>query len=257
MDGCCCYKGKQSMWQRIQLKRSFVLMAVILVGCKAAPAPSAGFADPTLMKHDPNIPYNKFWRKPGLDLTTYDKIYVAEINTSYMLKMTDWQKGERKAQIQRDVQTLAVYAHASIQKAFRDDPRHHFQVVDNPTNDPHTLVCEVALIEVIPSKVVLNTLGYAPFFVGTGITVARDVGNDKSSAAFEARTRDAATGDIVMLAADREAEQFSPIIDLRGLTWYGDAEGIIDDWSRLYVQILNAKPGEKINGSSTIRLLPW
>jgi hypothetical protein len=245
------------MHQRIKwIPEIIVLTAVFLAGCKADPAPSAGFADPTLMKHDPNVPYNKFWRKPDLDLKNYDKIYIAEVNTSYMLKMTDWQKGERKDQIQRDVQTLAVYAHDSIQKSLRTDPTHHFQVIDNPTTDPHTLVCEVALIEVVPSKVVLNTLGYAPFFVGTGITVARDIGNDKSSVAFEARTRDAATGEIVMLAADREAEQYSPI-DLRGLTWYGDAQGIIDDWSSLYVKVLNSKPGEKINGSSTIRLLPW
>ena len=232
------------------------LLAAMLVGCKAAPAPSVGFADSPAMKNDPTVPYNRFWRKPGLDLTNYNKIYVAEVNTSYMLKMTDWQKGERRADIERDVKTVADFTRNSMIKAFRADPSHRFQIIDTPGNDPHALVCEVALVELVPSKVVLNALGYAPFFIGTGISVVRTVAQDKSFVAFEARTRDAATGEIVMLAADREAEQFAPI-DLRGLTWYSDAEGIIDEWSKEFVLVLKAKPGEKIAGSSTIRLLPW
>jgi hypothetical protein len=233
-----------------------VLMAAMLVGCKAAPAPSAGFADPSAMKNDPTIPFNRFWRKPGVDWKSYDKIYIAEVNTSYMLKMTAWQKGERRSDIERDVRLVAVYERGSIMKAFREDPNHRFQVIDSPTHDPHVLVLEVALIELVPSKVLLNVLEYAPFYVGTGITVVRTAASDKSSAAFEARARDTATGAVVMLAADREAEQFA-IIDLRGLTWYSDADGIIDEWSKQFVQIANAKAGEKIESASTFRLLPW
>ncbi|MDP9173234.1 MAG: DUF3313 domain-containing protein [Planctomycetota bacterium] len=235
---------------------SGVLMAAILFGCKASPAPNVGFADPKLLKNDPTIPFNKFWRKPGVNWRNYDKIYVADVNTSYMLKTTDWQKGERKADIERDVKTLSIYARGSFMKAFREDPNHRFEVVDNPTHDPHALVFEVALIEVVPSKVLLNALGYAPFFIGTGITVIRSITNDKSTAAFESRTRDAATGEIIMLAADREAEQFA-VVDVRGLSWYSDAEGIIDEWSKEFVLIANKKPNEKIEGTSTFRLLPW
>ena len=230
--------------------------AAALVGCKAAPAPSVGFADPSLMKHDPSVPFNRYWRKPDFDLKNYDRIYVAEVNTAYMLKMTDWQKGERQADIEKDVHTLATYTRNSIMKALRDDPKHRFKVLDTAPTDSGALICEVALIEVVPSKVVLNVLGYAPFFIGTGITVVRTVANDKSSVAFEGRTRDAATGQVVMLAADRETEQFAPV-NVRGLTWYSDAEGIIDVWSKQFVQILNAKPGEKVEGSPTFRLLPW
>ncbi len=163
-----------------------VLMAFLL-GCKAAPAPSVGFADPSVLKSDPTVPFNKFWQKPGVDWKSYDKIYVADVNTSYMLKQTFWQKGERQGDIERDVQKLAAYTRDSISKAFREDPHHRFQVVNDPTHDPHTLVLELALVEVVPSKVVLNALGYAPFFIGTGISVVRTVAQDKSSAAFEAR----------------------------------------------------------------------
>jgi hypothetical protein len=173
-----------------------------------------------------------------------------------MLKMTTWQKGERQADIERDVHTLAEFTRNSIKKAFRDDPHHRFRVMDTPSEDSHTLVLEFALIEVVPSKVLLNALGYAPFFIGTGITVVRTVANDKSSAAFESRMRVAATHEVVLLAADREAEQFAPV-DLRGLTWYSDAQGIVNEWSKQFVLVMNSKPGEKIEGTPTFRLLPW
>ena len=235
---------------------AIVLASAVLAGCRAAPAPNAGFASASLMKTDPAVGFNKFWRKPEVNWNRYDQIYVADVNTSYLLKITDWQKGERKADIERDVRALAVRARGKIVKAFREDPRHRFRVIDSPTRDEHTLVLEMALTEIVPSKVLLNTLGYAPFFIGTGITVMRTVANDQSTAAFEARVRDARTGDIVMLAADREGQQVS-ILDLRGLTWYGDVEGIIDEWSKQFVLLFNARPGEKVAAMPTFRLLPW
>src|SRR5688572_32655260 len=83
-----------------------VLLAALLVGCKAKPAEPAGFADPAQMKHDPSVPFDRFWRKPGADLNRYSKLHVADVNTAYMLKQTDWQKGERKKEIEQDVQAL-------------------------------------------------------------------------------------------------------------------------------------------------------
>ena len=233
-----------------------LVAAAQLAGCKATPAPSVGFADPTLMKHDPAIPFDRFWRKPDVDWKKYNKVYVADVNTSYMLQLTDWQKGERKADIEEDVQVLRVFTHDSIAKAYREDPNHRFKVLDAPTHDPDALVFEMALIELVPSKVVLNTLGYAPFFIGTGITVVRAAASDQSTVAFEARVRDAASGEIVILAADREAQQVAPV-NLRGLTWYSDAQGLIDAWSKQFVQVSEQKPGETIKGTPTFRLLPW
>jgi hypothetical protein len=215
-----------------------------------------GFADPKLLTHDPNIPFDKFWRKPGVNWKNYEKLYVAQVDTDYLMKTTDWQKGQPKEQIERDVKKLSDHARDSIITAFRTDPNHRFAVVDAPAHDPHTLVLEVALIEVVPSKVLLNALGYTPFFIGAGITAVRTLADDKSSAAFEARVSDAATGQFVILAADREAEQFAPI-DVRGLTWCSDAEGIMDEWAKQFVEIANKKPGEKIEAAPSFRLQPW
>jgi hypothetical protein len=251
------FKENLNVKQQTQLAGAMILlMAALLVGCKAAPAADVGFADPKFLKHDPSIPFDKFWRDPSVDWKQYDKIYVAPVNTDYMLKTTAWQQGQPKAQIEADSRKLADHAHDSIVKAFRDDPNHRFAVVDDAVHDPHTLVFEVALIEVVPSKVLLNALGFAPFWVGTGISVLRTAANDKSTAAFEARVSDAATGKYVIYAADREAEQFAPV-DLRGLTWYSDAEGIMDEWAKQFVEIADRKPGQKIEAAPTFRLLPW
>jgi uncharacterized protein DUF3313 len=228
----------------------------LLPACRAKPAPSAGFADAQLMTQDPTVPFNKFWRKPDVDWSHYNTLYVADVSTSYMLAMTDWQKGERKEEIERDVHSVGIYTRDALKKAFSEDPRHRFKVVDAPTESSSAVVFEMALIELVPSKVALNALGYAPFGIGLGVSAVRGAANDKSSVAFEARLRDAATGDIIMLAADREAEQ-GALIDLRAFKWYTHAHGIIDEWSKQFVQVTQQKPGEKIKDTPTFRLLPW
>jgi hypothetical protein len=241
-----------------RIRPVWLAIAVIaaLCGCRANPAPSAGFADAKLLKPDPNVPFDKYWSEPKTDWSGYTQIYIADVDTEYMLKTTDWQQGERKGQIEQDVGKLAAFMRDSLKKAFRDDPRHRYRVLDKPSQDPHTLILETALIQVIPSKVTLSALELAPFYVGTGVAVFRTAANDRSLAAFEARERDAATGQIIALAADCEAQQYA-FIDVRSLTWYSDVDGIIDEWSQQFVQVANQKPGEKIAAASTFRLLPW
>jgi hypothetical protein len=237
----------------------FVLLlsiASLFTGCRADPAPSAGFADSELMSKDPLLPFNKYWRKADVEWANYDTLYVADINTSFMLAMTDWQKGERKKEIERDVHQIALYTRDALIKAFREDPNHRFLVVDSPTDSKRAVVMEVALIQLIPSKVSLNAAGYIPFGIGLGITAVRTVANDKSFVAFEARIKDANTGEVLILAADRESEDFA-IIDLRAFKWYTHAHAIIDNWSKQWVQVIEHKPGEKIKDVDTFRLLPW
>jgi len=232
------------------------LLTLALVGCRASPAPSAGFADSNLLKHDPAVPLNKFWRRSNVDWKSYNKIYVAEVSTSYMLKVSAWEKGECIGKYDRDIREVAVYQRTSIIKAFRNDPHHRFQVLDHPTQDPHALVLEVALVQVVPSKVLLNLAEQAPYYVGEGIQVVRFLVDDKSCAAYEARIRDARTGKMLVLAADREDEQLA-IVDLRGLSWYGDVRGIMNEWSKQFVEIAENEPGQKVEESPTYRVLPW
>ena len=104
-----------------------------IVGCKAGPAKSAGFVDSSVMTYDKTLPFQKVWKKPGFDFAAYNKIYISPVDTSHMLKSTDWQKGERKDQFVSDIATLARYTHTAVEKSFREDPKHHFEVLDSPT----------------------------------------------------------------------------------------------------------------------------
>jgi hypothetical protein len=226
------------------------------LACKAKPAKPAGFADDALMSSDKSLPFHKAWHKPGHDGSKYKLLYVAPVNTSYMLQTTDWQKGERKDQITKDVGRLGEYAQNAMKKAFRADKNKRFTVVDDRPNTPDALIFEMALIEVVPSKVTLNALGYAPFFVGTALTVVRGLANDVSSTAFEARVRDAATGEIVAMYADREQQQTAPI-SVRGLTWYSHAEVAISQWAAQFVQLANRRDGQRIKDSDPFTLMPW
>src|SRR3982751_6140762 len=66
---------------------------VVLAGCKAKEAQSAGFVDTNQMSKDASLPFQRSWKKPGFDKSKYSKLYVAPVNTEYMLKMTEWQEG--------------------------------------------------------------------------------------------------------------------------------------------------------------------
>jgi hypothetical protein len=235
---------------------SIVLLCTFLSGCKTGAAPSTGFTEPKMMSNDPSLPFHKVWRKPGTDFSTYKKIYVASINTDYMLEQTEWQKGMRQEEIRRDVEQLATYTRDALRTAFRNDPDRRFVVLAGPSQDPDVLRFEFAIVEVVPSKVVLNALGYVPFGIGLTVNAVRMVAQDRSTIAFEARGRDASTGEIVFMAADREAQQ-TTVVDLRGLTWYSHAYGIIDDWAKQFVQIANRHPGATVEDTSAFRLQPW
>ena len=245
-----------STWRFCVSLVSLCALAIVNTGCKAGPAKSAGFVDASLMGHDKTLPFQKYWQKPGLDKAKYTKIYIAPVNTAYMLKMTDWQKGDRKEQFTADVAMIAKYTETAMKKAYTDDPKHRYTVVDSPTKDPDTLIFEMALIEIVPSKVVLNALGYTPFFIGMGITAVRGIAQDESTVAFEARILDASTGETVIMLADREAEQ-KAIATVRGLTWYSHAQFIISQWASQFVQMANQKPGEVIKETDPFTLQPF
>jgi len=230
--------------------------AISAFGCKAGEAKPAGYVDKSWMKRDPALPFHRVWVSADFHPASYSRLYVAPVNTAFMLSQTDWQKGERKDQIEQDVAKLGEFTQNAIKKAFSDDPARRMEVVDDPSTQPATLVLEVALVEVIPSKVLLNALGFTPFYVGTAISAVRMLANDQSTVAFEGRFRDGATGLVVMTMADREGQQVS-LVTVRALSWYGFAEGIINDWAKQFVKILNRKSGEKVKDTDPFTLQPW
>lgn len=221
------------------------------------PAPNAGFIEqPDRQVKRVDLPFQKVWIKPGFDKSGYRELVVAPVNTQHMLKM-DWLHDMSSASwigdVKNDINELAQYFHAQIVKDFEADPKHRFQVIESPSQHKQpALRLELALIEIDPSTPVLHALSWAGP-IGTGS--AAGLVNQRR-AAFEGRLRDLQTGKIVATFADRNMQDVGPL-DLTRLTWYGPAKGIMDQWSKQFVQIANRKPGEIITDPTAFTLRPF
>lgn len=233
-------------------RRAGLLGLVLLAGCKAAPISGTGFVDYGRMTTPADLPFHQAWMDPAVDWNRYRRIRIAEVDTGHLSKMKWARQTGKLEKIREDARKLAGYAREAFERAFREDLNHRFEVVDQP--DAETVVFELALVEVIPSKVALNTLCYAPF-VGTAARIFRGW-KHRSTVAFEARMRDGATGAVIAQFTDREAEK-AAVINVKDVTWYGHAESILAEWARQFVRIANRKPGETIRDSKSFTLKPW
>ena len=222
---------------------------------KAPPADGAGYVPMQQLTRDPALPFNKTWIKPGVDWRLYRTLYIAPVNTEYLMRANWWQETIRADQMQQDVQNLATFMRAQFIKAFQDDPRRRFRVVMSP--EKGSLILEMAITELVPGHVLLNVIKVAGPY-GSGLAAAAlERGTDaQSTVAFEARVKDTDTGQTLAMFADREYATSRPI-DLKGFTWYGNAEDIVRRWAEQFVEVVNRRPGEIIKPASTFSLLPW
>ena len=247
----------------------FCLLGLLFAGCSSmtagsnevkdvfvAPAPDAGFIqNPERQEKRADLPFQKVWIKSGFDAAAFKTLFVAPVDTRYMLDM-DWLHSMSSASwyggVKKDIEDLAVYFHDQTVKEFTDDPNHRFQVIDKPKpGEPGALGLELALIEVNPSQPVLHAAGW----LAPGGTVAAAAVNQRK-AAFEGRLRDLQTGEVVATFADRNMQDVGPI-DLRRYTWYGPAKSIMDQWAKQFVQIANRKPGEIVTDPIAFTMKPW
>jgi len=244
--------------------RPIVLVAVLAAalggaGCirKAKPAQPSGFIPPENLEKPSDLPFHSAWRSLA-NWDRYTEIYIAPWNTDYLREMTWWERLERGEKVKEDAKDLAKYARETFEEAFRKDPNHRFKVVDKP--GPKTLIGEFALTEVVPNKIVLDALGYAAGPVaGPAGTAAAQVQTTTthSTVSFEARMRDGGSNQVVAMFADREQERFSPLGDVKDLTWYGHAKSILKEWATQFVRVANQQPGEIIKDTPAFDLKPW
>jgi hypothetical protein len=222
---------------------------------KAKPAEGAGYVPMQKLAKDPNLPFDKAWIKPGVDWPRYRTIYIAPVNTDYLMRATWWQESLRADQMQQDVQNMAAFMRTQFITAFQNDPQHRFRVVMSP--EKGSLNLAMAITELIPSKVLLNAVKIAgPYGSGLAAAVLERGADAQSTVAFEARINDTDSGQTVAMFADREYATARPI-DLKGFTWYGNAEDIVKQWAKEFVEVANRRPGEIIKPASKFSLKPW
>lgn len=221
------------------------LLTLSALACRASVAPDAGFIDnPQVLKSDSKLPFDAVWFKDGVDLNKYDKVYIAPIDTTHLLKLDWWDRaseapGSEKAQ----ADDLTGYFRDQLVSAFTSNDHKKFTVVDKPS--PDAVSVELAIVEVVPTKVWLNTIGYVAIgALSSGTT------------AFEGRLRDGQTNQVIAEFKDREDGQFD-LLSIRDLTWFKHSEHTLKLWSDELAHICYRAPQESISPMSTVTLRPW
>ena len=224
-------------------------LAACLVGCKTAPAPTTEFLgnDKPLAK-DPEIQvFQKMWYKADADWDKYKKIVIPPVNTDHLLKMGWWEKASLKGQVsERDVQDLAYFMRTTFIEAQKKNTHFNRLLVTN-VPDEETVILELAIIEVVPTKAWLNWISYA-----SALMVL-----DQGSIAFEARLRDGKTREILAKFADREMGKANVIGNIKDFGWYGHVKAAIREWADQVVQVGNSEPGEVVKDSSAFEWKVW
>ena len=242
--------------------------AMFTFGCRASPAPDAGFLQDTkLMKPDKEAPFNRLYVNPAFRDKSYSEIYVAPINIDYMMAENIWEKAAlanvNPADVRKNANLLAEYLRNAFIKACRDDPNHKFKPVDQP--GPNTLILEMAIVQLVPSKSELQALSLVPvgyFGIASsgamigGSLISHSEDQGKGVIAIEARTRDGSNGEIVSMFADREHPP-TTLLDIKALFWWESAKPICDGWARQFVEVANHPKGGKIHEIPNFQLLVW
>lgn len=233
-------------------------MAWGLASCaqmKAAPSKGGGFVPVGKMAHDTALPFDKAWMADGIDWTAFKSIVIKPVNTQYLIQSQWWQQNLRQGLMQKDAQTIGLYMQQQFAKAFSSDPRQRFRVVESA--GPDSVILELALTELVPSNVVVEAAALAaPNGTGLAISAAEQLAGTVATVAFEARVKDAKTGKVVAMFADREQPKINPV-DLKQLTWYAEAQEIIGDWANEAVKVAGMRPDEVVKPAPLFSLKPW
>ena len=235
-----------------------LLSGMIIAGCgKAKPAPDSGFLQqPARMtERRERFPFNRVWVKPGVIRERYTEIVIAPINTAYLMETNWWkQANARNGSIRDDAKQIARDGEKAFQKAVMNDPKQRLRLVQTP--GPRAVVLEMALVELVPSKVALGVLGLAALPLRVPALAVGSKVTGKGSVAIEARWRDGGTGEIIGMMADREVAKTAPI-NVAAATWYRFAEQIFNDWAAQMIELVNTPPGHKVSDSKAFTLKPW
>lgn len=236
---------------------AIILISVMLSGCaslKAEPSRGAGFVPMETMAKQGDLPFNKAWVKQGLNWKDYQTIYIKPVNTDYLMETDSWKENFRQGHMKEDAQELGRYMEDRFRGAFATGPENQYRVVGYP--EPGSLTLELALTELVPSNVALETLRYAPYGGGAAATLISRATGAMSTVAFEAKVRDSKSGAVVAMLADRETQKFK-FVDFKAFTWYGNAKNTIDEWADQFVLVVNKPPGQIVEEASTFSLKPW
>jgi len=245
-----------SCWQ---MAVSFVLATVFVAGCKSPqaeesvyiPAEYAALMRAHAASDTAADALHEAWGKPEL-IKNYDKIKVAVVISPRQLSESWWAGTNGRYLVSTphdDLEYVAEYTRDAFIKAFKQSQ--HFQLVNEPTDK--TLVLEFAIVQLVPNKPVLGAISNLSSLTPIGAMMIplklggkSAGGNSGGAIAMEAVLRDARTGQVVGVFADREKGKVA-LFNLKEFTAYANARAIIDRWTANIVLGLDqVREGKKV-----------
>jgi hypothetical protein len=233
--------------------RYFVFFMLLLgsLNCGAArklePAPPTPFLNiPGVDRTDKysNVPFDHTWIAKKFDEKKYTKLIIAPVILEHLSSENQLESTSvfvpTKEAYDKEVNLLAEYTAQSFRKAFAEDPDKRMQVVEQP--GPGTLVLEIALTQVIFGHPGVYAGSFASPLPGTGVIASAIT---QPSVAFEARLKDAQTGEVMATAADRRTPVIR-IVDFNQLTAVSPCRDIVNKWADVFVEVFKEGRLKKI-----------
>jgi Protein of unknown function (DUF3313) len=245
-----------------------LLYTILGTGCsmasklKAEPAPDSGFLENSdqMKENRARAPFHRFWVDPAYDKANFNSIYVAPVNTDYVLKASTWAKANpRNIKIKDDLKMIGEEFRETVVAKFEKSESNRFAMVGKDKVADDTMILELAITQLVPGKAFLGMIGLASWAApGPGGIAAGVVASfaDDGWMAIEGRVRDAKSGHVMAMFADREAAK-TRIIDVEAATWYGHARESMNDWAEQFVVMANSPKEIQVEDSSAFTLMPW
>lgn len=231
---------------------AFLAAISLLCGCesayeamKADPAPLTPFlpSHSLLQPQRADFPFDRFWYSKTCDWKKFKKIKVAHVDISHMLKNDWWQSVStaKAVDMKSQAESIGEYMRNAFIRQIMYDPGNSFLIVDKA--DSETIVIELAITQLVPTKAFFNAVGTtAGFFIpGAGLVTVIDAG----CVAMECKLIDGGTGETVLMLTDRERDD-AALINIDGFTWYGHAKHIIDGWAEQFDKLAVTKDKNKL-----------
>ena len=243
----------------------FILTAALLSGCstinqqlKAGPAPTSNFLEHRdgLREWHERVPLQLVWMYDRNDFYRrrdgYTEIYFAPVRTDFVSAPSRTEGIIAGGAGMEDIDRMALFIRESFRKTFRNDPRHRFTVVERP--GPNTLVYELALTELLPTRVGVNVAGTALGAFLPGGSLIKVVG--KGSIAIEAKVRDGGTGELLVEWQDREQDKVT-LVSLAEFAPYSFSRQAVREWADQLLLLYHTPQEFQVQDSSvfTLRLL--
>ena len=193
----------------------FVLMGMFIVimtcGCTAHRAQKTGFlSDYSKLKPQSDVSYR--YRAPGNPLKNYSKFIIEPVVVHLHV--------DSKSKISKqDLIDLKNYMHSALINAIKD----RYEVVYRP--GPGVARLRSAVTDLKKAKILMN-IHPASKLIGSGL----------GGASLEAELLDSQSGE--QIGALMES-QLGERLSLAGLTEWGDAKAVMDDWAKRFRQRLD------------------